>query len=428
MTKAFSLYSTPALVAAAALAVIATFPARAAAGQEGSGNSHQPSDRAAAYPGPQPQDAAPRDREVIANVKEALAGTEGLDGDSIRVTLDDGMVSLSGRVENILARDRAIRAATTVRGVRAIDDNITVRPSDRPDREIERDVETALALNPATEHWDINVVVVEGRATLDGSVESLAEKSLASAVARGVRGVRAVENDIVIDLPADRSDREIAHDVTELLRWNTVVDAEAIDVQVEDDVVTLSGQVDSLYEKQLAARLAEVTGVQEVDSSNLDVRWTERDGDALPRDGRELQQAVRMSLSLDPRLEAFEPDIAVENGVVTLTGSVDSLDAKLVAGDAARDTLGVETVRNRLEVNPPDVPDEQLAERVSDALQRSPYVSDAEIEVDAVDGEVYLEGEVDSWFERYVVGDAAAHVIGVVEVHNNVDVDEDLIG
>ena len=429
MRNAFTPYRTPALAAAAAFALMATLPG-AAAGQQGDGHSQQPRDGATSdsRPQTQAQDAAPRDREVIANVKQELARTEGLDGESIRVTVDDGMVALSGEVDNILAHDRAIRAATTVRGVRAIDDNVTVRPSDRPDRQIERDVETALAMNPATEHWDINVVVVDGRATLDGSVESLAEKSLATRVAKGVRGVRSVENAIVIDFPADRTDEDIAHDVTELLRWNTIVDAEAIEIEVEDDVVTLSGQVDSLYEKQLAARLAEVTGVQEVDTSNLDVRWTDRDGDALPRTSQELQQAVRMALSLDPRLDAFELEIQVEKGVVTLAGTVDSLDAKRVAGNAARDTLGVETVRNRLEVDPPEVPDVELEERVSRALQRSPYVSDAELEIDAVDGEVYLEGEVDSWFERYVVGDAAAHVIGVIEVHNNVDVDEDLIG
>ena len=426
--NALTLHRTPASTTAAAFALFAMLAAGAAAGQQGDRDSHRPRDRATSESRPQPQESAPRAREVIANVKQELANTEGLDAASIRVTLDDGMIALSGEVENILAHDLAIRAATTVRGVRAIDDNITVRPSDRPDRQIERDVETALAINPATEYWDINVVVVDGRATLDGSVESLAEKSLASRVAKGVRGVRGVENDIVIDFPADRTDEEIAHDVTELLRWNTIVDAGAIEIEVEDDVVNLSGQVDSLYEKQLAARLAEVAGVQEVDVSKLDVRWTEQDGDALPRDGRELQQAVRMALSLDPRLESFEPDIEVENGVVTLTGTVDSLEARQVAGDAARGTLGVETVRNRLEVDPPDVPDRELEQRVSGALQRSPYVSDTSVEVDAVDGEVYLEGRVDSWFERYVVGDAAAHVNGVVEVHNNVRVDENFIG
>lgn len=434
MTQATTRRAASSVAVAANFAVLALLVSVPAAGhqerQNRTGNSPDPRDTVAEHSSLQPSSQrGAGNRDVIAMVEEKLAGIEGLDAEDVRVSLDDGMVALSGQVENILMHDLAIRAATTVRGVRAIDDNLSVRPSDHSDRQIEREVETALALDPATEHWEIDALVSDGQVSLRGSVESLAEKSLASRVAKSVRGVRGVENDIVIDYPADRTDEQIAHDVTQLLRWNTTVAAESIRIDVEDDVVTLSGQVDSLYEKQHAARLAEVVGVKEVDTSNLEVRWTEDGGDEATRGSdRELTQAVRMALSLDPRIDAFEPNIEVENGVVTLTGTVDSLDAKLVAGDAARDTLGVETVRNRLEVNPPDVPDEQLAERVSDALQRSPYVSDAKIEVNAVDGEVYLEGEVDSWFERYVVGDAAAHVIGVIEVHNNVDVDEDLIG
>lgn len=49
-------------------------------------------------------------------------------------------------------------------------------------------------------------------------------------------------------------------------------------------------------------------------------------------------------------------------------------------------------------------------------------LGDARIDVTATDGEVWLEGEIDSWFERYAAGDAATHVAGVTEVHNNLDV------
>lgn len=330
--------SVPAI--AATVVLVTTLGAGTAAGRQeqaaGSGDSQEPQAAGAQTAQPRAQTSAQDDGEVIARVEEKLAGIDGLDAEAIRVSPDDGMVALSGQVENILTHDLAIRAATTVRGVRAIDDNLSVRRSDHSDTQIEREVETALALDPATEHWEIDALVSDGQVTLRGSVESLAEKSLATRVAKGVRGVRGVENDIVIDFPVDRTDQDIAHDVTELLRWNTIVDAGAIEVEVEDDVVTLSGQVDSLYEKQLAERLAEVTGVHEVDISNLDVRWTDRDGDALPRTGQELQQAVRMSLSLDPRLEAFEPDIEVEDGVVRCTSRAKSIPGSSATWSAMR--------------------------------------------------------------------------------------------
>ncbi|HEX2138358.1 MAG TPA: BON domain-containing protein, partial [Woeseiaceae bacterium] len=88
-----------------------------------------------------------------------------------------------------------------------------------------------------------------------------------------------------------------------------------------------------------------------------------------------------------------------------------------------RDVVGVKTVRNQLDVEPrKPVPDDELEQRVTHALQRSPYVGDTALEVTAVDGEVYLEGEADSWFERFEAGEVAAGITGVAEVHNNLDV------
>lgn len=363
---------------------------------------------------------------LVRTVERELREAEGIDGEAIRVGLDDGMIALSGEVDNLLAHNLAVRVAASVRGVRAIEDNITVRPSERSDREVERDVDTALALDPATEHWEIDANVVGGEVTLRGAVDSLAEKSLASRVAESVRGVRAVDNEIVVDYSAERSDREIAHDVAQVLKWNTIVDSGAIDVEVEDDVVRLSGQVDSLFEKEHAGRLAEVAGARDVDVSNLQVRWTREDADpaalANPTD-EDLTSAVRMALALDPRVGTFDPSIEVQDGVVTLRGTVDNAKARLVAGDAARDVLGIEAVRNHLAVEPREpVPDDELERRVTDALERSPYVEDADVEVTAVDGEIYLEGDADSWFERFEAGEVAASIAGVVEVHNSIDV------
>ena len=370
--------------------------------------------------------SAGSDTALVRTVEQALRDAEGIEGEAISARIDDGMIALEGQVDNLLAHNRAIRIVASLKGVRAIDDNLAVRRSERPDSEIERDVETALALDPATEEWEIDPLVSDGEVILRGSVESLAEKSLASRVAESVRGVRGVENRIVIDYPAERSDREIAHDVQQVLRWNTTVDSGSVDIEVEDDVVTLSGQVDSLYERNQAARLAEVIGAKEVDVSNLQVRWTEENGDSAAladRTDQELAAAVRMALSLDPRVDAFEPSIEVRDGVATLSGTVDNVLARQVAGDAARDVVGVETVRNRLEVEPREpVPDDELVERVTDALQRSPYVGDTALDVTAVDGEIYLEGEAESWFERFEAGEVAASIAGVTEVHNNLDV------
>ncbi|HET6628890.1 MAG TPA: BON domain-containing protein [Woeseiaceae bacterium] len=261
------------------------------------------------------------DREIIALVRASLTDTEQLDAESLTASLDDGVVTLSGVVNNLLTHDRALRSAATVRGVRAIDDAITVQPSEVSDTQLARDLAQALALDPATEYWEIKALVDDGFVTLLGSVQSLAEKTLATRVAKSVRGVRGVENEIVIDLPVDRSDEQIAHDVLQLIRWSVVVDAETIEAEVDDGIVILSGHVDTLYEKGQAARLAAVTGAREVDVSDLDVRWTEDDDGPTgfpERTGEELKAAVRMAFSMSPRLSSsFEPEIAIDDRVVT---------------------------------------------------------------------------------------------------------------
>ena len=363
--------------------------------------------------------------ELASKVEAALRRSQGLDPQAITVGMDDGMVVLAGEVPNLLAHDRAIRIATSVKGVRAVDDNLIVTPAERADHEIERDIETAFALNPATEYWEINAIVSDGRVTLQGVVESFAEQTLAASVAKGVRGVREVTNQVQVDYGIQREDREIAHEVVQLLRWNTQVDSDSIEVDVENGIVKLSGTVDSLFAKEEAERLARVSGARRIDAQGLRVaiggegvesRWADPGDD-------DIAAGVRMALSLDPRIPAEDVKVSVKDGTVTLGGRVGDEQARRAAMEMARRTHGVEDVRNQLAVAPEkEVPDERLAQQVTAALERDPYVTEDEIDVESVDGRIYLYGEVDSYFEKYEAGDAASRIAGVRQVNNELDV------
>lgn len=144
--------------------------------------------------------------DPVGTIEERLRAAAGLDARDIRVDWDDGIVVLTRSVPHLLARDRAVHIAASVRGVRAIDDNLVVEPVQRDDAEIERDVEEALERNATTESWRINAIVNEGRVTLEGVVESLAQQALAATVAKAVRGVREVENEIRVPLVARAPD------------------------------------------------------------------------------------------------------------------------------------------------------------------------------------------------------------------------------
>jgi osmotically-inducible protein OsmY len=128
----------------------------------------------------QPRDAREISDHAIAGAVEARFRREpGLPADAIDVGTSQGIVTLSGMVPSLLVRERAGRIAADLRGVRAVVNHLRVRPGDRPDAAILRDIEQALRQHPVTESFEIKVSVVGGVVTLTGRVQSWPEKRLA---------------------------------------------------------------------------------------------------------------------------------------------------------------------------------------------------------------------------------------------------------
>jgi osmotically-inducible protein OsmY len=381
---------------------------------------------------PRPTAAAPdlSDRNISMAVSNALMVDDGVSGYLIDVETAEGIVTLSGEVNNILARDRAARLASTVKGVRSVVNEVEVTPTGRRDAAIRNDVETALLMDPATSSWEIGVSVDDATVTLTGSVDSWQEKQLAAKVAKGIRGVRETNNEINVTYDVARTDYEIQTEVEGALDWDPLIDDAMITVGVTDGVVELSGIVGSAAEKNNAIADAWVAGVEEVQADALEVESWARDErfrtqKYVTRNATEIRDAVEDALLYDPRVRSFNVDVDVDGGVVTLSGKVDNLKAKRAAAQDARNTLGVWGVKNHLAVRP-DIPDDAtLAKRVREALLRDPYVSRYEVVVSAKDGKVILEGDVDSYFEKARADDAAARVEGVVAVDNNLDVGDE---
>ncbi len=364
-------------------------------------------------------------------VEDQLYLDQAVPAYAIEASAKDGIVTLTGTVSNILAKERAAKIAETVRGVRAVINTITVKPATSPTpMELEKDIVTALEDNPATKTWEIIPKVDgEGLVTLSGRVDSWAERELAGKVAKGVRGVTDVRNTIEVDTAEMRSDADIRADIQRSLRWDALVDHAEIGVTVEDGVVRLGGTVGSASEWRRAAAHAWTAGVKSVDAVQLVVaKWTRdptlREGKYVIESEDEVIDAVRRALELDPRINAETVDTSMVAGMIVLRGAVDSVRAKRAATDNARNTVGVQDVLNRLRVRPEGEQraDADIAESVRQALTRDPYVERFEIAVTVTSGVAYLEGAVDSYFEKARADDAAAGVAGVVEVENNVEV------
>jgi osmotically-inducible protein OsmY len=364
------------------------------------------------------------DKQIGLAIERQLSADAAVPAHLIDVQVQNGIATLSGSVEHLLARERAQELAQTVRGVRAVVNTISVNPIKRSDGDVTKDAKIAIARDPASDLYEVGVQVTNGTAILTGDVDSLAERQLAEEVVSAVRGIKAIKNDLVVKPKLKRQDSEIAADIRALLQQNAWVDSQSIEVNVNDGVAVLKGSVGSPIERTYAIRNAWVAGVKRVDAENLSVK----NGDAMQRRARpisdeQIEELIQNAWRYHPRLSAFKPQVESTNHNVTLTGKVDNLAARKVAEDIAENTTGVTRVENYIKVRPEKFADDAaLAQAVEEALLRDPYTARFDMKVSARNSRVMLDGRVESIFEKNHAAFVASRVPGVVAVNNGLKV------
>jgi osmotically-inducible protein OsmY len=387
---------------------------------------------AVAQPGQAEADAPPEplsDDAIADAIERELLMDRSVSTDSVEVVSRKGMVELSGTVDNLLARDRATRLAEVVKGVRGVQNRITVVPATpRDDQALRQDIETALVADPALATHSIGVTVEKGVATLTGSVDSWAARELAAYVAKGVKGVVELRSRVDVAPAIGRSDHEIENEIAQRLRWDALVHAGAIDIAVENGKVRLGGSVGSAAERTRAFEDAWVAGVSAVDHADLQVKWWTRD--AAPgseiyvvKSDEAIEQAIRDAARHDPRVRTVRLEPESTAGMVLLRGTVDNLKARQAAEQLARTTMGVVAVKNYIKVSMKQpLESAALADAVHRALARNPITERYEVQLAADQGVVTLRGAVDHYFEKVEAQNVAESVRGVVEVDNQLDV------
>jgi len=379
------------------------------------------------------QEEQPTDAGVTDVVDRELLFDDAVSAHLVDVQTSDGIVTLTGTVDHLLSQERAARIAEPVKGVRSVVNRIEVRPADTiSNEELQGQIVKALLNDPAADSYEVSVEVVkDGHVVLSGRVDSWEEKELSAKVAKGVRGVRALTNDIDITYGVERPDAEIEHDIEQALRWNALVDHELIEVQVEDGRVRLSGTAGSAAEKRQTYRTAWTSGVVSIDDSELEVERWARDHDLrktkyVMKSEDEIRGAIKDALVKDPRVFSFNVTPSVSGNVATLRGVVDNLGARRAAEQVAKNTVGVGLVSNYLKVRPAEERAEDVIEKdIRASFLRDPYVDRYEITVEVHDGTVHLYGMVDSFFEKAQADDLAARIDGVTDVSNHLVVDDE---
>jgi len=198
-----------------------------------------------------------QDKSVQEDVIRELEWEPMVQGTEIGVGVKSGIVTLSGVVASHAAKRAAERAATRIRGVRAVSSQLEVEPSGTPERtdaDIAWAAANALAWNALVPQDHVSVSVTGGWVVLEGAVERRFQKTAAEDAVSDLAGVVGVTNLIAL-LPAI-APRELKEEIEGALARSADVNWRRIIVEVDGDCVRLWGTVDSLAQREAAERAA----------------------------------------------------------------------------------------------------------------------------------------------------------------------------
>lgn len=207
------------------------------------------------------------------------------------------------------------------------------------------DVMDELAYEPSVEAAHIGVAVDQNTVTLTGHVSSYAQKFAAIAAVRRVKGVRGIADEIEVVDPAQglTSDADLLQRAINMLAWDSVVPAEAIQVTVHSRLVTLTGKVNWEYQKSSAERgIRRLAGVRAV-INNIEIEPHAK--------AEDVKGKIEAALKRHAEVEAKNICVTVrDDSDVLLEGEVQSWDEKVAVEKAAWSAPGVKNVKDQLTI------------------------------------------------------------------------------
>jgi osmotically-inducible protein OsmY len=272
--------------------------------------------------------AEPRsDAEIAADVKSALDWDALISAKHITIQVDDGVVTLNGRVRSLAERHRAEELAW-VAGAREVDaegigiqwwkvdDLMDPSPPSVENEELAAVIERRLMLEPSVPHDAIQIHVDEDAVHLSGTVSTYAAKRKAADIVRSMR-VPALDDTITVK-PEAMTDELLEKELEQRIDENPWVDASDVNVEVSGGAVKLMGAVDNELEILEAQRaVSNHPGVSSIENElSLSKNIPTTPGD------EELATEIDLALTHDPFIDATGVRIEVTGGFVQLAGTV----------------------------------------------------------------------------------------------------------
>jgi osmotically-inducible protein OsmY len=190
----------------------------------------------------------------------------------------------------------------------------------KTDAQLKRDVAAELSWDAEIDESKIGVIVSKGSVRLTGHVPTYRQKIAAKSATKRVAGVLAVVDEIEVQLPSQHkaTDAGLAERIANVLRWNISSHHRDIKAEVENGVVTLSGEIDWQYQRaNILQNIEHVSGVIDVvDLITLKPRASAGD----------IQMRIMEALKRHADVEATRIQVSAIDGTVTLSGTVESID------------------------------------------------------------------------------------------------------
>ncbi len=208
------------------------------------------------------------DLDIQMDVMAQLQWEPGLDGMQVGVSVNNGIVMLSGVVDSYYKKVLAEKATARVSGVRAVAEEIVVKVPGAhtyTDVDIAAAVLLALKWNSAIDETRINVQVEDGEVTLSGETDWNFQKRSAQKAVENLVGISKIFNNIRVANKVIAQD--ISQRITDAFERSAALDSKRVMVEVIGDKVILTGTVRSFAEKSDAEKTAwSSPGVIEVDN------------------------------------------------------------------------------------------------------------------------------------------------------------------
>ncbi|MFH6991656.1 BON domain-containing protein [Flavobacterium sp. FlaQc-48] len=206
--------------------------------------------------------------ELQKDVQNAIKWEPLLHAAEIGVTVNDGVVTLTGIVDGYFKKKEAENAAKNVSGVKAVVEEIEIKYSNtftKTDNDIAHEVLKALKDNWSVSEDHVKVKVEDGWVTLEGELTWNFQRQDAKTAISFLPGVKGVTNEIKIK--SDIKDAIEKKDVEKALSRSWSLNAKDITVTVNGTNVKLTGFVDSIYQKDQAEKIVWKTpGIWSIDN------------------------------------------------------------------------------------------------------------------------------------------------------------------